>query len=376
MAPPVSRLSFDGAHHLPLHEDTQAAWRRAALTAGNPASVHQAGQDARRMVERAAAETRRWCGAAVRDAVLWLGSAFEAQLMVAVGLLARDKTEAGSGDQVLWVCAETQDTGNLTTAARALGVHLHLVPFAEAKMGQVPELDAQGRPWARVLVEAAGSGCGAILPVGGRDRFNALLRRRPWALVLGTAAPLWPVMRSLWPEPDALVLEAGPIGAPSGASSLVLARGSTVKPLSFGGGQQDGLRPGTVAKELACGLAAALHNLPAPRQYQTLAQSRDALDAWARDVFGASVCGCGERGSDRLPHVTLWHLSEGDQALLALQQSAWQSRLALSLRRGLCGRLGLHIGLHPGHSKADVLRLQATLLGLCKAGTTCARENL
>lgn len=386
MAHPTPRLNFDGALMAPVQPLAWAAFERAALAPGNPSSVHQAGQEARRLVEGAARHTAAWLRLPEASSVLWLGSSFEARLLLLAGLhrapqtpptdvlQQRQEDEDAAKGQTLWLGAHGGGAEATVAAAQALGTTVQRVSYAAFLDGTIAAHDASGRPWARLVVEAADGASGALAPLTASGHLAAWARRLPWALCLGAAAPLWPELHLGLPKPDAVVVDAGPVGGPQGATALALALGASVRPVSLGGGQQNGLRPGTVAKEMASGLAAALHELPDADSYGALQPLRDSLETFARTALGATVCGpgCNAHGP-RLPHVTLLHLPCSLPALTALQGRLAQARLAVRLRRGLCGRHGLHVGLHPQHTSADVARLQAALLGLCKADTTCAR---
>ena len=133
-------------------------------------------------------------------------------------------------------------------------------------------------------------------------------------------------------QPDALGLDlvslsAHKIYGPKGIGALVMRQGLPIQPLQWGGGQEAGLRPGTLAPPLIVGFAAAaslaLKDL-APRQ-ERLRRLRDQL--W--DGLQIRIPGLQLNGtlSSRLPHNLNITVPEVNGARLHRQL---RSRLACS----------------------------------------------
>jgi hypothetical protein len=252
-------------------------------------------------------------------------------------------------------------------AVAEAGFELTIVPYPWAPGAAMPPRAADGSPWARIIVEAASAQSGHLTPMAPDGPLQALLAGAPWALLLGPAAPLWPAWAELTLSPDAVVVEGAPVGGPEGMAVVALAPGATVAPLWPGGGQQGGLRPGTVAKDGAVGLATALAQGPGPEALQALVGPRHALEQFLISE-GAQICA---RDLLRLPHVTLVHLPGG--AAPRLQQDLWRQGLAVGVATCCCGRQGLRLGLRPEHTPAQRERLRQALAALCKGHKTCAQ---
>ena len=362
----LPRLHFDGAQRAPLRAATWAALQSSAQIPGNASSVHQAGQDARRQVEGAAQGVRQWLKLAHRAPILWAGSPWEARLLLLLGLSPKP-APAQAGRHVLWL-GDGARAEPYQEAATAAGLVLTVLSLAEARAG-APPCAADGSPWARIIVEAASSGSGHLMPLGPGGPLQAALKGAPWALVLGPAAPLWPALAGHSLAPQALVLDGAPVGGPEGMAAVALAAEVTVAPLWPGGGQQEGLRPGTVPKDGAVALAAALAHGPSPRALQQLAGPRDALQEGLVAAGAAPICG---QDLERLPHVTLVHLPGED--VRTLQQRLWRQRLAVGVAPcSCCGQEGLRLGLRPEHTPAQLERLRRALATLCKGPKTCAK---
>ena len=71
---------------------------------------------------------------------------------------------------------------------------------------------------------------------------------------------------------DLMTVSAHKIHAPKGAGALYVAKGTKLRPLFFGGGQQKGLRPGTENMALIAGIG-----LAAERAHARLAENWDAV---------------------------------------------------------------------------------------------------
>lgn len=369
----LSRINLDpntGATQAP---GTQAAFAQAALATGNPASVHQAGQQARRLMEASARAVGQWVGLGAGGTVLWPGSTFEGLVLLMAGLGCATRAAAapaGSAPQVLWLALEGVAPEPIGAAAGALGIALTVQPLGRV-LCEGPGDAALATPWSRIVVDGAGPGAVEALALQARDGRGLwpLLQRTPWALDLGAAAALWPSVRQLWPvSPDAVLLSGAALGAPLGATALHLGPGSTVAPLWQGGGQQMGLRPGTEAKEVATAMAAALMALPPAAAYEAQQRQCLALEALWAQCAAAQPCGA-QDGARWLPHVACLHGTP--DTLEHVANLLWQARLAVGRGPCLCGAATLRVALHPGRPE-DAVRLTQALEGLCKHAFSCA----
>jgi cysteine desulfurase len=109
---------------------------------------------------------------------------------------------------------------------------------------------------------------------------------------------------------------------PKGVGALVARAGLTVRPLLRGGGQERGLRPGTVDAVAAAGFGVAAERAQnGPERYVQLAGLRDRLEADLL-ALGAEVGARPLRNGDgaRAPHVSnlSWPGWAGDELAAAL----------------------------------------------------------
>ena len=117
--------------------------------------------------------------------------------------------------------------------------------------------------------------------------------------------------------------------APKGVGALLLSdrirRKKCLRPLMFGGGQERGLRPGTLPVQLIAGLGLAveLAAIELRERTQICNELRDRFIRWADQVGGLVVSGSAET----LPNVINLRFPGLDSEFLMLQ---WKERVAVS----------------------------------------------
>jgi cysteine desulfurase len=212
-----------------------------ATPEGNPSSAHGAGRRARQALEDARERIAALLGAEA-DEVVFTSGATEANNLAAFGL-----------------------------AGPAVASHLEhpcvVEPLRQLEARGVPvewrPIDARGRFVAGVLdpgyrlvcLMLANHETGAIQPV--REVASALPRGAALHCDAAQAVGKIPVnFREL--GATSLAISAHKFGGPKGVGALVMKRGTKLRPLLFGGHQQQGRRPGTEAVALVVGMAAAL----------------------------------------------------------------------------------------------------------------------
>jgi cysteine desulfurase len=290
----------------PPHPEVLEAMTRAQTEAwGNPSSVHQAGRRALNLVEQARASVADLLGVQARDVVL-ASSATEANNLAlhAARALVTSHLEhpsvtrvaerlAANGIPVEWLPVQPNGTVDLD------GVELAL--------RRVPR-------GALVALTAACHETGVVQPV---REVAEVARRHGAHLHVDGVQALGKLPPAEWAHhADSIAINVHKVRGPKGIGVLAWHPGWSPRPLLVGGGQERGLRPGTVDATLAAGLLAAVDRARSlPAAYARLAPLRDrieqALACWA------TVNG---REARRLPHVTNlsfggWY---GDELVAAL----------------------------------------------------------
>jgi cysteine desulfurase len=125
-----------------------------------------------------------------------------------------------------------------------------------------------------------------------------------------------------WQGADSIALTAHKMRGPKGIGALAVRAGLTIKPLLRGGGQERGLRPGTVDPVMAAGFGVAAERARGgPLRYRALASLRSALEEALTaigDRIGARPLVNGI--APRAPHVSnlSWPGWAGDELVAAL----------------------------------------------------------
>ena len=136
---------------------------------------------------------------------------------------------------------------------------------------------------------------------------------------------------------DFLALTAHKFYGPKGVGALYIADrpGVQVQPLLYGGGQERGLRPGTlpVHQIVGLGAAAARAREELPREPARLAELRDRLTAGLTDVDGVLVNG---GGAERIPGIVNVSVAgvDGESLFASLEPLAVASGSACNTTSG------------------------------------------
>jgi cysteine desulfurase len=341
---------LDYAASAPLRAEALAAMlpllRRPAA---NPSSQHGPGRAARAAVETAREQVAALVGAAPGEVVFTSGGTEADNLAVKGVALARPQ-----GDRHL-VCSAVEHHAVLDAAAWAeadAGARVTLAPVDTAgrvDLERLAGLLAPGRT-ALVAVMAANNEVGTGQPVAAA----AELAHAAGAVLLCDAvqAAGLPGVDVGGDGIDLLALAAHKLGGPTGVGALVVRAGGTLRPLLHGGGQERGVRSGTLPAAAIAGFGAAAAAALAERQASgfapALAGLRDRLLAGLRALEPGLVVN-GDPG--RFTGAPPWGSPDPSGAA------------------GLPGLLSVRF---PGRRAEDLLLLLDRQEVACSAGSACA----
>ncbi len=314
---------LDHAATTPVRGTAVDAWQRVTLAGGNPSSLHGPGRAARRVLEESRESIARSLGVGPSEVVMTAGGT-EADNLGIKGLWAARRREdprrtrvlaspvehhavldcvdwlaAEQGARVEWLPVDARGLVDLAAARRLLdddpgSVALLTCMWANNEVGTVQPVAA--------LVEAAHAH-GVPVHV---DAVQAV----GWL-----AAPL----ASL--GADTVAVSGHKLGAPVGSGALVVRRGVALEAVVHGGGQERGVRSGTVDTAAAAALAVAVREAvdEQPVQAPRVAALRDRLAAGIAALDPTAVVRGAppEEPGARLPgnlHVTFTGC-EGDSLL-------------------------------------------------------------
>ncbi len=312
----MSYIYLDHAATTPLHPRVAEAMAEVrARPRGNPASPHRRGREARSLLESAREQVAHLLEAAPREVFFVRGGTESDNLAVQGRALAAawpgpsKGSPQDSGRPPVLVHSALEHSAVRESAAAAAdrtGCRIETLPVSPA--GRVdPDalerlLPSRGTaPVALVSIQLVNGETGLLL------QLEEPIRRCRTAGVATHVDAVQGVGRTPLPRGDArphlLSLSAHKLGGPGGAGILVREEGVPLAPLLLGGGQEGGVRPGTVDVEAAVGTAEALALALAAGEDEAarLGALRDALEARLCARFPALRVHGGE--GRRAPHI-------------------------------------------------------------------------
>ncbi|WAB82751.1 cysteine desulfurase family protein [Microcella daejeonensis] len=363
---------LDHAATSPMPASVRAAYLHALETAGNPSSIHSAGQSARAMLDDARSRIAATLGV---DAVelTFTGGGTEAVNLAVKGLFWRARQADPRRTRLLVPRAEhhaTLDAVEWLVAHEGASVTwlevdaegvllidgLGGVAAALAGAGDEPADDV-----ALITMLAANNEVGSVQPVA---EVAALAAAAGVPLHVDAIAAYGQIdLAPLPPGVGALSISAHKVGGPVGVGALVLRRGTEVVPLLHGGAQQRG-RSGTMDAPGAWAFAVAAeaaHAELAARAAHKRAL-RDRLEAGIRAHVPQAVLH-GTGAAHRLPGTV--HLTvpgcEGDSLLFLLDQAGFAVSTGSACQAGVPEPS--HVLLAMGLSAADARGALRVTLG-------------
>ena len=246
---------LDYAASAPLRAEALAAMLPLLeRPAANPSSQHAQGRVARAAVETAREQVAALVGAAPAEVVFTSGGTEADNLAVKGAVLVRP-----AGERHL-VCSAVEHHAVLDAAAWAeadAGAEIDLAPVDGSGRVDLDRLAGLLRPGrtALVAVMAANNEVGTGQPVAAA----AELAHAAGAVLLCDAvqAAGLPGVDMAADGIDLLALAAHKLGGPTGIGALVVRSGTALRPLLHGGGQERGLRSGTLPAAAIAGFGAA-----------------------------------------------------------------------------------------------------------------------
>lgn len=254
-------IYLDHAATTPLVPEAREAMERAWADApGNPASAHAAGRAARKILEDS---RERIAGLLNADPgeVIFTSGATEANNLALFGL---------AGDLPGRIFAGPIEHPCVVEPLAQLAAHgftVENLPMSSEGVVRTAESLADAR---LVTLQLVNHETGAVQPVG--SIIHSALRTPNSAFHTDAAQAVGKAVIDFHRlNVSALMISAHKFGGPPGIGALLLRKGVNLRPIFFGGHQQQGRRPGTEPVALAAGMAAALeiavHNLDRNRAH-------------------------------------------------------------------------------------------------------------
>ena len=282
--------------------DTAKRWMERAMDDvwGNPSSLHKVGLDAELMLFD--------CRKAVADAlhageseILFTSGGTEANNLALFGAAY---AKARQGKRILVSAVEHPSVMKAAEQLRNEGFYLQVLPVDHFGRVSLAALETMLTPdTTLVSVMAVNNELGTIEPVG---EIAAMLRRKKSKALFHIDAVQAFGKLDLSPKKlgcDLMTVSAHKIHGPKGAGALWIRPGVTLRPRTFGGEQQNALRPGTEPTVAIAGFAGASTMLQPVKNLPRVTALRDDFVAALRQMPEVQI----NSADDALPYIV--HLS-------------------------------------------------------------------
>ena len=305
------RIYLDYAAATPLAPEVRAAMRPYLETSfGNPSAIHAEGVAARLAVETARAEVATTLG--IRpNGVLFTSGGTESNNLALLGFiknLHRTKGVLYSDMEVVTTKMEHPSISELLTILKATGVKIRTVKVTEAGIITVAALESVLSPKTVLVTFAyANSEVGVVQPVTKLTRAIRKYQKEQGTKICvhvdAAQAPLWLPCQLPRLGVDMMSLDVGKCHGPKGVGVLALHGNVSLLPILYGGGQEQGLRPGTENTASIVGASTALTR--AAKGYEARAlrvqKVRDAFFALLQKELPDALIN-GPQDESRLPN--------------------------------------------------------------------------
>ena len=223
---------------------------------GNPSSLHRRGFLAQQRLDKAREQTAATLGCQSGE-IYFTSGGTEADN---IAILGAARAQQRMGKKIVTTAIEHDAVLNTVKFLEGEGWEIvRLKPDREGKITAQQVLDAVDNQTVLVSMMAVNNEVGSVLPVA---QVSRLLRKEyPRVLLHCDAVQAWckqPLRLGKALDVDFLSVSGHKIYAPKGCGALYVKKGSRLRPVSFGGGQEKNIRPGTegIANLCAMGLSA------------------------------------------------------------------------------------------------------------------------
>ena len=293
----------------------------------NPASAHAAGRTARAAIEQARNRVAELLGADISRLhsaeLIFTSGGTESNNLALRGLVGSLPDQADSlPPRVIVSAIEHPSVMGTARQLQAEGYDVRLLPVDSGGVVQLDKLAGLFNARTQLVsVMLANNETGVIQPVAELARIchqHGVLLHTDAVQVVGKLPVSFDELGV-----DALTLSAHKFHGPPGIGALIVRGGVRLRPILFGGFQQQGLRPGTESVALAIGLQRALElwHDEAHARAERMATLRDKLESLLRAGHPEAIVNGGSAA--RVPHCANISFPGIDRQalLLALDQA-------------------------------------------------------
>lgn len=378
-------MYLDHAATTPMLPEAARVLAEQLVRTGNPSSLHGSGRAARRVVEEARERLAAALGARPSE-VVWTSGGTEADNLAIKGMFWARRNQDKQRRRLLVSAVEHHAV--LDPAfwmAEHAGAELVLLPVDGDGAVEVDalreELERSGDQVALISVMWANNEVGTLQPL---DDVVALARRYGIPVHADAVQAVGQVPVDFGASGlDAMTISGHKVGGPGSTGALLARRGLDLTPVLHGGGQERGVRSGTLDAALLASFGLAVEQSVAGREAfaARVGVLRDALVAGVQDVVPDAVLRGPRDTSRRLPanaHFT-FPGCEGDSLLYLLDSAGIEASTGSACQAGvprpshvllamgvdeIAARGALRFSLGHPSTAADVDALLAALPGV------------
>lgn len=244
---------------------------------GNPSSLHRKGFQAQKRLDTAREQVARSLGCQSSEIYFTSGGTDADN----IAILGAARAQRRLGNRIVTTAFEHDAVLNTVKYLESEGWEIvRLTPDQNGQITTQQVLDAVDDKTVLVSMMAVNNEVGSILPVG---QVSRLLRRKyPQLLIHCDAVQAYckePLRLGKTLDVDFLSVSGHKIYAPKGIGALYIKKGTRFRPVTFGGGQEKNVRPGTenISGACAMGLCAELLMKEQQENHERVTQIRDAL---------------------------------------------------------------------------------------------------
>jgi cysteine desulfurase len=321
IAAAMSQVYLDWNATTPPHADVVRAMRDAAYAAwANPASLHTAGRTAKAVVEKTREAVAGFMGFCARD-VLFTSGGTEANNLGVLRPFVDANGAIGAGT---CITSRLEHPSVVAVCEKLEAQGIRVVWLEVDASGRIdPEAVARSLavavPPRLVVVQSVNHETGVVQSIAD---IAAVARDAGAEMHVDAVQAAGRLPSTAWQGADSVAIAAHKMRGPKGIGALLVRPGMMVRPLLRGGGQERGLRPGTVDPVAAAGFGVAAARAEAgPARYAALAGLRDRFEEQLV-VLGEKLNRAPLRNGDgaRAPHVSnmSWPGWQGDELAAAL----------------------------------------------------------
>lgn len=270
-----------------MHPEAIAATHEAMITLhANPhAQEHRYGWQAADAIEAARSDLADAIGGE-RDEVIFTAGATEANNLALLGV----GRQPGSRNKVVVTAFEHKAVLGPARELMRRGYELAIAPVTPSGIVDLDALATLIDQRTRLVsCMAVNNEIGTVQPV---DAVAQMTHEAGALLHVDAAQALaWSAVNVLAFDADLLSLSAHKAGGPKGVGALWVRREihNEIRPITFGGEHEGGLRPGTLPTALCVGFAAACRNLPSPDEVASWRSRRDRFERHLLNAINGAV---------------------------------------------------------------------------------------